>query len=532
MGKDIDILIKGGKVYDGTGEDPYVADIGVSGGRIAFISNDLSSYGTRASDVIDAAGLSVAPGFIDAHSHSEFTLLADGRAEGKILQGITTEINGNCGLSAAPLFGEAKEHREGDLRELGIKERWSTFSDYFGLLEKKRPALNFATLVGHGNIRGSVIGYEDRKPGMEEMEKMRSLARDAVSEGAIGLSTGLIYPPGVYADTEELVGLAKSIRERIYTSHMRSEGDGLIEAIEETVRIGKESGIHVHISHLKTGGRANWGKIESAISVIESSRRSGIEVTCDRYPYIAAATDLDAVLPSWTYAGGVEEELRRLGDPNVRSVLRSEFLSQGRTDDYWAGITISSLQSDSNKWMEGKSLLDASREAKKGPVDFLFDVLLEEKLRIGAIFHSMNEDNLIRFLSLPYLMIGSDSSARSMDGPTRQGKPHPRTFGTFPRFLGRYARDKGLMGLSKAVHKTTFLTAKTFGLRERGCIKPDFWADLVIFDESRIMDQATFEDPFQQPEGVRHVIVNGQPVVRHGVLTGARGAGKVLRHGG
>jgi N-acyl-D-amino-acid deacylase len=375
-----------------------------------------------------------------------------------------------------------------------------------------------------------VIGYEDRAPDTEEMEKMRSLTEDAVSEGAIGLSTGLIYPPGVYADTGEIIELTSAIRERIYTSHMRSEGDELIEAIEETVKIGRESGIHVHISHLKTGGKSNWGKIEKAVSTIESAREEGIDVTCDRYPYIASSTDLDAVLPSWTYAGGVEEELRRLRDIEVRAVLKDQFLSQGRMDDYWNDITIASVQSDSNKWMEGKRLLDAAKSVKKDSVDFLFDILVQEKLRIGAIFLSMNEDNLVRLLPLPYLMIGSDSSARSMDGPTRQGKPHPRTFGTFPRFLGRYARDKKLMSLGTAVHKTTLLTAKTFGLKDRGCLKPGYWADIVIYDEDLIKDCATFEDPFQKPEGIHYVIVNGSPTLREGVLSMAR-AGRVLRNG-
>jgi N-acyl-D-amino-acid deacylase len=525
-----DLLIKGGKVYDGTGGEAFIADIVVDNGRIVSISTDGRPYEGKTRDVIDAGGLCVAPGFIDAHSHSEFTLLADNRAEGKILQGITTEINGNCGLSAAPLLGEAKEHREGDLLELGIKERWSTFGEYFRSLERRGVALNFATLVGHGNIRASVIGYGNRTPDKEDMGRMLSLTEDAVSEGAIGLSTGLIYPPGVYAETGEIIGLARSIKDRIYTSHMRSEGDELIEAIEETVKIGRESGIRVHISHLKTGGKSNWGKIEKAVSTIESAREEGISVTCDRYPYIASSTDLDAVLPPWTYAGGAEEELRRLRDPGVRADLRSELLSQGRIDDYWNGIMIASVQTVSNKWMEGKKLLEAAKEVKRDPVDFLFDVLVQEKLRIGAIFFSMNEDNLVSLLPLHYLMIGSDSSARSMDGPTRQGKPHPRTFGTFPRFLGRYARDRKLMSLGRAIHKMTLLTAKTFALEDRGCIKTGFWADLVIFDEDGIRDCATFEDPFQKPEGIPHVIVNGSRAVRDGAPTGAL-AGKVLRHG-
>lgn len=530
MSKEIDILIRGGKVYDGTGTEPFPADIAVAGDRIAFVADAKHRQEASVGEIVDAAGLSVAPGFIDAHSHSEFTLFADGRGEGKVLQGVTTEINGNCGLSAAPLYDDAKEHRESDLRELGIEERWETFREYFGLFEKRGLAMNFATLVGHGNIRSSVIGYGDRRPDEAELERMRGLLRDAVSDGAIGLSTGLIYPPGVYADTREIAELARTVKDLVYATHMRSEGDKLTEAIEEAVKIGRDSGIRVQISHIKTGGRENWGKIGRAISIIESARKEGLRVACDRYPYVAASTDLDAVLPSWTYAGGAEEELRRLNDAAVRSALKDGFLSSGRTDEYWSSITISSVQSEANKWMEGKSILSIAGEVGRGPFDFVFDILAEERLRIGAIFHSMNEDNLARFLSLPYLMIGSDSSARCMDGPTRQGRPHPRSFGTFPRFLGRYSRDKNLVPLSAAIHKMTMLPAKTFGLKERGVLRPGSIADLVIFDEGRIIDRATFEEPFQKPDGISYVLVNGSPAVWEGVPTG-RKAGRILRHG-
>lgn len=530
MSQKIDILIRGGKVYDGTGGDPFIADIGIAGGRIAFVSRSPERCEGPAEKTIEARGLSVSPGFIDAHAHSEFTLLADNRAGGKILQGVTTEINGNCGLSAAPLYGEALEHRETDLREMEIKERWSTFGEYFRLLEGKGPALNFATLAGHGNIRASAIGYDNREPRGEELERMRKLLADTVREGAVGLSTGLIYPPGVYSKTEEIIELTKSIKDRIYTSHMRSEGDRLVEAIEETLQIGRSSGIAVHISHIKTGGRANWRKADDAVKVIEEALDEGMKVSCDRYPYTAASTDLDAVLPSWTYAGGVEEEMKRLEDAESRSAIRDEVASRHPDDDYWGSVTISSIVSEKNKWMEGGSLLAISKTLRKRPVDLLLDILHEERLRIGAIFHSMNEENLIRFLSLPYSMIGSDSSARSFDGVTYKGKPHPRGFGAFPRFLGRYSRDKGILSMSRAVHKMTMLTAETFGLKERGRVKEGFFADLVIFDEDTIIDRATFEEPFLKPEGIHYVLVNGTPAVWEGLQTGER-AGRVLRHG-
>lgn len=528
MAVEIDLLIKNGRIYDGTGHEPYHGDIAVAGDTIVYAAAGSSGFNKTAKKIIEAEGLSVTPGFIDTHSHSEFTLLADNRAEGKVFQGVTTEINGNCGMSAAPLLGDALEHRETDLNELGIRERWKTFREYFSLLETRGLPINFATLAGHGNIRASVIGYQDKKPDASEMQEMCKLLEAAVSDGAIGLSTGLIYPPGVYADTAELIELSSRIKELIYTSHMRNEGNSLIEAIDELISIGRGSGIAVHISHLKTSGRLNWHKIDAAVSLIEGARAEGLKVTCDRYPYTAASTDLDAVLPAWTYAGGAEEELRRLKDEKICAAIKDEVLSSHPFEDYWSSVTISSVNSDSNKWMEGRTMAYVSERAGEKTIDFLVEILLEEKLRVGAIFHSMNEDNLMKFLKLPYAMIGSDSSARSTDGPTHTGKPHPRGFGTFPRFIGRYSRDLSLLSLSEAIHKATMCAAKTFGLKGRGQIKNGFMADLVVFDENRIIDRATFDEPFLRPDGISYVIVNGKPVLWEGVLTGVM-AGKILK---
>ena len=542
----LDLLIKGGTVYDGTGAEPFEADIGVAGDKIAFVcqkigfnppqaERGLSSasrprrQGFKAEKTIDAKGLAVSPGFIDTHAHSEFTLLADPRAEGKLLQGITTEINGNCGLSAAPLYGKALEHREKDLAELGIKERWSTFEEYFRILEKKGIALNFLTLAGHGNIRASVIGYKDKKPVIAELKKMQALSQKAIDAGAIGLSTGLIYPPGIYSDTDELVSLAKSFSNDrlIYTSHMRSEGKGLIESIKEVIRIGKEANIKVHISHIKTSGKENWDKIDEAISLINNARKRGVKVSCDRYPYTASSTDLDTILPSWTYEGGAEEELRRLKSSQVLEKIKKEILHGHPDNDYWTKVSVSSVSSQKNKWMEGKTLSYISRKINKSPVDALFKILIEEKLRAGAIFSSMSEDNLRRFLSLPYAMIGSDSSARSMSGITYDGKPHPRGFGSFPRFLGKYVRDNKLMSMTSAVHKITMLPARTFGINGRGVLKKGAFADIVVFDPERIIDRATFDKPFLKSKGINYVIVNGSPAIWKGNFTGAA-AGKIL----
>ena len=474
--------------------------------------------------------MTVTPGFIDTHAHSDFTLLADPRAEGKVCQGITTEINGNCGLSAAPLFGDALKQREEDLREYGIKERWASFREYFELLEKRTMALNFMTLTGHGNLRACTAGYQDRKLTAAEKKEMAALLRQAIRQGAAGLSTGLIYPPGIYSDTEELIELARCCKKHIYTTHMRSEGDRLLESIAEAIQIGRESGIKVHISHIKTSGERNWHKIDGAISMIEKAHKEGIHITCDRYPYTASSTDLDTVLPKWVYEGGAEEELRKLKSREIREKIRRELHDAYPEKGLWESISLSSVPSRKNKWMEGKSIANIASRRGAEPVDLLLDILIEERLRIGAIFSSMSEANLQRFLSLPCCMIGTDSSARSSGGPTHKGKPHPRGFGSFPRFLGTYVRSRGLMDMSEAVHKITMLPAATFGIHKRGVLKKGAYADIVVFDHQSINDRATFAEPFLRPEGIHYVVVNGEPALWEGEQTGAR-AGKILRHG-
>lgn len=527
MKKPIDILIKGGTVYEGSCAGPYVKDIAISGDSISAIG---SFNRDDAAMVIDAEDLVVAPGFIDTHAHSDFTILADPRAEGKVSQGVTTEINGNCGMSAAPLFNKAFERRQADLKELGILERWNTLEEYFTLLEKRGIALNLASLAGHGNIRGSVMGYDDRVPTEADFSQMSVLLEKAIAEGAIGLSTGLIYPPGVYAKTEELVELSKVLKQKdlIYTSHMRSEGDRLVESVREVIRIGREADIQVHISHIKTAGERNWKKAEEVLALLEDARRSGLRLTCDRYPYTASSTDLDSLLPAWAYEGGNDEEMKRLKDPADRERLRHEIQNKTVKKDYWKTVLISSVDSETNAWMEGKTIADISASFKLDEIDTLFRILIDEKLRVGAVFFSMSEENLKKFLSLPYCMIGSDSSARSFDGTTMKGKPHPRGFGTFPRFMGRYAGDKGIMGLPEAIYRTTLLPAETFRLKNRGSLREGSYADIVVFDPATIMDTATFDNPYQRSSGIRHVLVNGVPVIREGRFEG-KFPGRVLR---
>lgn len=520
----IDFLIKNGQIFCGDGGQPFESNIGIKGDRIVYIGiEDVDSKRT-----VDAKGLIVCPGFIDTHGHSEFTLLADRSADGKVSQGITTEINGNCGLSAAPLYGDAFLRRETELKKLGIKERWHTFKEYFNLLKSKGIGINFATLCGQGNIRASVVGY---KNGICEIDlaKMKELLIYALEDGAIGLSTGLQYPPGVYSSTEEIIRLVKvlsnysSKRRYIYSSHIRDEGDYLIESIKEAIRIAKECNIPVHISHLKTSGIENWKKIDDVIDLIEQGRADGVRITADRYPYIASSTDLDILFPSWMYEGGNEELLKRLKDPEILREIKKDL--DKKDENFWKNIFISAV--NKNKWMEGMSIYDISENLNKKPVETLFEIIIKEENKVEGIFFFMSEENLRRFLKLPYLTIGSDSSVRGFSGITSFGKPHPRGFGSFPRFIGKYVRQHELISLSEAIRKITYLPALIFGLSERGLIKEGYYADLCLFNYDRIIDKATFSDPFKRSEGIIYVFVNGVMVIDEGRPTGSL-PGRVL----
>jgi len=520
-------LIKNAMLYDGTGRDGYVTDILIDGDRVAEVARGLTAPGAQ---VINAAELAATPGFIDIHSHSEFSLLAEPAAPSKIMQGVTTEVSGNCGMSAAPLLGECAAHRRKDLDEYGIKETWPDFGRFFDLMEGARPAVNFATYCGHGNVRASVTGYTDREPSEDEYRHMERLLDEAMEAGALGLSTGLIYPPGVYSETEELIRLAKVAAKRggVYSSHMRSEGAKVLDAISEAVRIGREAGLPVQISHLKTAGPSNWGKLTDVVHAVNAARSSGLDITADRYPYVASSTDLDAILPSWTYEGGVDEELRRISDPATRERIKNEIVETHPDPDYWRRVMIASVETEENRELEGRTLEYAAMERGLHPVDALFDILVEERVRAQAIYFTMSEDNLRVFLRQDWMMVGSDSTARALSGVTRQGKPHPRGFGSFPRVLGMYARDEGVITLAQAVRKMTSMPAEKLGLRGRGHIKAGSYADLVIFDPVTVRDKATFEEPYQFPMGIKYVLVNGELAVDDGVQTNAR-AGRVLR---
>jgi len=521
------ILLKNPTIYDGTGSDGYVSDILIDGDRIAEIRPGINAPDAR---VIDCAGLAAAPGFIDIHAHSEFSLLVEPAAPSKIMQGVTTEVSGNCGLSAAPLTGFAAKARQKDLAELGITQDWQDMREFFSRMESVKPALNFATYCGHGNLRACVMGYEDRTPTEDEFRTMESLLAETMEAGALGLSTGLIYPPGVYSKTDELIRLSRVAAKHggVYSSHMRSEGNQLIESIEEAIRIGREAGIPVQISHLKTAGQHNWHKLPSVIETIEKARAEGVDVTADRYPYTAASTDLDAILPAWTYEGGAVEELKRLRDKDTRARIRAEVMAEHPDADYWSRVLIASVVTDANRGLEGKTMAEAAQMRGMAPVDALFDILIEEEVRPQAIYFSMSEDNLRTLLRQSWMMIGSDSTARGLTGVTRQGKPHPRGFGSFPRVLGRYVREEGVLTMPAAVRKMTAMPAGRLGLAGRGAIKVGNYSDIAVFNDKLVGDRATFEDPYQSPMGIRHIMVNGRMAVEDGVQTDIR-AGRVVR---
>lgn len=517
-----DLVVVGAEIVDGSGRPAYPGALAVQGDRIATVGAVSEAQGRR---VIRANGLVVSPGFVDVHSHSDYFLLLNPLAESAVRQGVTTEIGGNCGYAAAPIWGEWGEERARAYQELyGLDTRWKGVKEYFTRLAAEGIAINFGLLLGHNTIRGAAMGGAARPPTAEELQAMVVAVRRGMEEGALGLSTGLAYAPACFARPDELVALAHATREAggVLTCHMRSEGDGLLEAIHEILSVAKEAQIPLQISHLKTSGERNWGKLQEAFRLIEGARNRGQDVTADRYPYTASNTQLQAVLPNWALEGSRGEQVQRLKDPQVRERLRAEL--QGRR---WELVMIAEVTQEANKRYEGMRIHQAAALAKKEPVEFVLDLLYAEEARVDAIFFTMSEENLRQILMKPYVMIGSDSGVRAHAGPLGRGRPHPRTFGTFPRVLGVYVREERLLNLPTAVRKMTFDPCRRFGLEDRGLIAPGYYADLVLFDPAEVRDRATYEEPIQYPLGMRYVIVNGVVTVEEGEHTGVR-AGRVV----
>jgi N-acyl-D-amino-acid deacylase len=526
-----DLIIKDGFVIDGQGNPGAVADVGISGDSITAVGKIRAS---QARTVLQAKGHVVAPGFIDVHNHTAVGLLVNPKAESAIRQGVTTLVSGQCGNSPFPFSDSMfEEVREENKAEYGVDVDWKTVQGFLSRLERGGMALNYSTFVGQGTIRAAAMGYGDRPPTAVELDLMKRLLADSMTGGALGLSTGLEYTPGSFASTKEIISLCVEAARHngIYATHVRNEDDSVLEALEEAIRIARESGITLQISHLKVGYARNWPKLGAALRKIEEAGGSGLAVFCDRYPYVAWGTGLSTVFPLWSREGTDKDFVRRLLDPTLQERLIAALAEKESAMGSWDKVLISDVSTDRNRWTVGMNVLEASGRAGKSPYQFVRDLLAEENGRVAMVQFAMSEDNLRRILSHPLVGVGSDGSAVAPYGQMRKGKPHPRFYGTFPRVLGKYIREEKLIPLEAMVRKMTSVPARRFGFSRRGLLKVGHFADIVIFDPDKVIDKATWADPHQYPEGIPHVIVNGRPVIENGEHTGAL-PGNVLRKEG
>jgi len=521
------LVVRGGLVFDGTGAAPIEADLLLDGDRISRIASRIDAAGIPA---IDARGMAVAPGFIDIHSHTDTVLLGYPDAESKIRQGVTTEIAGQDGSSVGPSTPErAARLREQYRSEAGIDVDVSTLGSFLRSIRSRGASINLASMVGAGTIRGLVVGQDDRPASPQEIERMVALVSEALSEGACGVSSGLEYSPGGFASRDELAALASPLRGTglPYASHMRNEDDSLLAAIEEALYVGRTAGVAVQISHLKAQGERNWWKSGPALGTIEAARAAGLDVMFDRYPYIAYSTGLSNLFPLALRDGGTDAFIERLRDPSLKAGVEAAVRDKIAQLGSWDAVQITSTGNESLAWARGRRVGSLAAERGVEPYALLLQIMIEDQSRTGMVGFGMSEANTERILSHQQCMICSDGSALAVSGALARGSPHPRSFGTFPRVLGHYVRERGILSLEMAIHKMTGMPAARLRLRGRGLIAAGAFADLVVFDPDRVADRATFESPFQYPAGIHHVIVNGVPVIQEGEHTRAR-AGRVL----
>jgi N-acyl-D-aspartate/D-glutamate deacylase len=529
--RSIDLAIINGSIVDGSGAAAFRSDLAIVQDTIVKIGRLSAREREGARQVIDASGLVVSPGFIDIHSHSDWALLADGSAQSKIRQGVTTEILGES-RSAGPVVGLAPRNAP-----YGLEMTWDTLGGYLDRLQEQGISLNVGSYVGATQVRLCVLGEDSRDPTDSELEQMKSLVEEAMSDGAFGLSSALLVPPNTYITTEQLVELARVVKPYagIYSTHIRSEGLGIHEAIEEALEIGERAQVPVDVIHLKVADRRLWGQMKDVCSLIEDARARGLTVTANQYPYIAGQNNLVALVPPWAMEGGREEMLRRLSDGKTRKRIERDLYEgiDGWFNHYlamgdWSRCVVASVKQPQNKKFEGKSIAGIAELSGKSPASVVFDLLLEENGSVPAVYFLMNEEDVRWAMRTPWVSFGSDGVAVRPEGVLGEGNPHPRWYGTFPRILGKYVREEKVLTLEEAIRKMTSLNAEKLGLRDRGLLEEGYKADVTMFDPERVIDRATFEEPHQYPLGIEYVIVNGVVVLEKGDHLGTK-PGQILR---
>ncbi len=530
-----DIVIRGGTIYDGSGGAPFVGDIGIDGQAIAAIGAPGTLSGQQ---VINADGLAVAPGFINMLSWAVESLIQDGRSQGNLRQGVTLEVLGE-GFSMGPLSEAMKAAGTRGIlgnNDIQYEVDWTTLGEYLESLVRRGVSTNVASFVGTSTLRIHALGYDDRPPTPAELEDMQELAAQAMREGAVGLSSALIYPPAAYASTEELIALAKVVSQYggLYISHLRSEGDHFLEALEELITISREADIRAEIYHLKAAGRKNWGKMAQVIERVEQARREGMEITADMYMYPAGGTGLNAIIPPWAHDGGDAALLARLRDPETRARVKQGILEDLSWENMYLEadgpdkILLAGFTTEALKPLTGKTLAEVAALRGTDPIETAFDLLIEDGGRIFTMYFTMSEDNIRRQVQLPWVSFCSDAESMAPEGVFLKSNPHPRAYGNFARLLGHYVRDEGLVPLPEAIRRLTSFPAGVLRLQKRGSLQVGNFADIAIFDPATVRDHATFAAPHQFAEGMVHVLVNGTPVIRDGEHTDAK-PGQVVR---
>jgi len=514
-----DLIIRGGTIVDGTGAAGYQADIAITRDTIAAIGEIPAE---AAGSEISVNGRIVCPGFIDIHTHTDFSLLINPKAESKIRQGVTTEIGGNCGGSIAPVRENTLKGAQFQLKDYGMEVDWRDMGDFLGKLEDAKIGINYGTLVGNGTVRNVAMGLGERSATQNEIWKMKNEVARAMRQGAMGLSTGLIYTPSLYANTDEIVELAKVTTQHngIYATHIRGEGETLFKAIEEAVTIGEKANIGVEIAHFKASGRENWGKAKRALEMLDEARDRGVDITADRYPYLAGSTGLTYLLPTWSKDGGTDTMVQRLKDPQISDKIKAFIRDKAKGDqDYWGKVILCT---------DGSTVEESAKKRDMDPVDFVCQFLIEKRGSVSICHFSMCDEDTDRIIGHPQVMIASDSSAKAPYGILGKGNPHPRSYGTFPRAISEYVKERKVVDMPEMIRKMTSMPAIRLALTRRGEIKKGNYADICVFDYESVKDKATYAQPHQYPDGIEYVLVNGKVVIDKGEHTGEL-PGKVIK---